>query len=118
MFKFDKPKVDETAEQLKELQTSIAKLEKKIKTLEKDKTELAKTVATQNNIVQVLDSGVFLSVYSLLEGGMVKFPKVKTPDDVIKTGVSENIGEMMDIINKVNATVAEKETKEEKKSKK
>lgn len=127
MFKIGKSKkseVDETTEhlkeQLEELQASIKKIEKKVKTLEKEESELEKTVATQSNIIQVLDSGVFLSVYSLLQDKKVKFPAVKTPDDVVNTGVSENIGRMMEIIKSVNEKVAEttKATKTEKKSKK
>lgn len=127
MFKIGKSKKLEAAEateqlkeQLAELQSSIKKTDKKVKTLEKEKAELEKTVATQNNIIQVLDSGVFLSVYSLLQDDKVEFPTVKTPEDVISTGVSENIGRMMEIIKSVNEKAAEaaKTAKTEKKSKK
>lgn len=123
MFKFNKAKTDETVKELENLQASVNKLEKKIKTLEKEKAELAKTVTTQNKIIQVLDSGVFLSIYSLSQGESIKFPTVHTPEDVINTGVSDNINRMMEIINKVNQetaekTKAEKSKKAEKKSKK
>lgn len=117
MFKFNKAKTDETAKELEDLQASVNKLEKKIKTLEKEKTELTKTVTTQNKIIQVLDSGVFLSIYSLSQGKSIKFPTVHSPEDVINTGVSDNINRMMEIINKVNQETAKK-TKAEKKSKK